>query len=101
MMTNISYEVLWETSEQLYKNDPANISAIVTELIAKLAIYKTIDLNTDLPSDEKKKAKDYLMGKIISKLTHLSLKDNVNTYVVLKEAINTHRVEQLETTLKK
>jgi len=100
MTTNISYEVLWETSEQLYKDDPANVASIITELMAKLSIYQTMD-KQNIPEDEKHKGKEYLMGKILTKLTHLSLKDNINTYVVLKDAISAHRVEKMEATFKK
>ena len=101
MTTNVSFEMIWEASESFFKDNPANVSSIITELMAKLSLYQNIDLNKDLSLDEKNTAKQYLMGKILQALTHLSLKDNINVYTALKSTIAATKADRLEATFKK
>ena len=98
---NISFELIWEASEALYKNDPSDIQSIANELIAKIALYKALDLNNEIEAETKPKLKERMMGSILSTLTHLSLKDNVNTYIALKDAIATTKMDKMAAQLKK
>jgi len=97
-MTTKHFEELWEEAEGLYK-DPANavsIPAIIAELIAKLSVYRALDTNDKITSEEKTKLKAHTFGKILSAMTHLSLKDEINSYAALKLAIDDLRIDQLE-----
>ena len=93
--TNISYEVIWEASENLYTNDPADTNSIITEIIAKLTVYKTLN-TTEVSLEEQNKAKHYLMGNILSTLSHLTYKDNTNIYTALQDALRNHKLDKME-----
>lgn len=95
MTTNISYEMLWEASEHLFKDDKSDTSSIVNELIAKFSFYKTID-TSELAQEEKNKAKQFIMGNILVTLSHLTYKENINIYPIHKEAIATHKINKME-----
>lgn len=99
--TNISFEVLWETSESLYSKDTSDIQSITNELIAKITLYKALDLNTDIPEEAKPKLKENMMGSILTTLTHLSFKENINTYMALKDAIAANKMDRLAASLKR
>lgn len=93
---NKHFEQLWEEAEELHKNDECFSSTIIDEITAKLAIYKVIDQNDKIPANEKAKLKSHTFGKILASLANLSLKDNVNTYLALKNAIDDLKVDSLE-----
>ncbi len=95
MTTNISYDLLWETSEQLFKDDQSDAGSIINELIAKLSFYKTLD-TSELAQEEKNKAKQFVMGNILMTLSHLTLKDNLNIYPIHKEAIAAQKINKME-----
>ncbi len=92
------FEDLWEDAEKIHQeiNDGESSSSLIDELIAKLSIYKVIDQNEKITADEKAKLKSNTFGKILASLTNLSLKDNVNTYLSLKSAIDDLKIEALE-----
>lgn len=83
------FENLWEKGEKLHqeasKNDTS--SSIIEELLIKINLYKMIDQKQEIPLDEKEKLKSRTMGEILITLTNLSLKDNVNVFAALDEAI--------------
>ena len=99
-MTNISFEMIWEAAEDLYKTDASNVQVITTEIMAKLMVYKSIDGNKELDGADKVKAKQYIMGKILLVLSQLTAKDNLNIYPILKDAIATYRTEKIEKEMK-
>lgn len=90
------FEELWEESEQLHAGEEQSTEMIVEELIAKLTVYKALDKNDKIPQVDKLKLKTHTFGKILSTLTHLSLRDNVNTFAALKNAITDLKIDQLE-----
>lgn len=94
-MTNISYDLLYETSEQLYKDDTSDVGSIIMELMAKLTFYRTLDA-ADLNPEDKLKGKQQLMGNILMTLSHLTLRDNINIYAVHQEALRTFRLNKME-----
>lgn len=96
MITVKSFEELWEKSESLYKNDPSTTSSIVQEIIAKLMLYRALHENTGLDEKQKQEAKYHLMGKVLSCMTHLSQKDNINTFAALLEITKELQIEKLE-----
>ena len=92
-MIPVSYDMIWETSEQLFKDDKSDTGSIINELIAKLSFYQTLD-TSELAQEEKNKAKQFVMGNILMTLSHLTLKDNLNIYTIHKEAISTQQINQ-------
>lgn len=92
------FEQLWEEAEKLNGEIGGDhpVESIIDELIAKLTVYKVIEKNDKIPQEEKLKLKTHTFGKILSTLTHLSLRDNVNTFIALKNSINDLKIDQLE-----
>ena len=90
------FEELWEESESLFKNDSGSVSTIITELQAKLSLYVAIENQENIPVEEKQKLKSHTFGKILTSLTQLSLKDNVNTFSALTKAVEDLKIEILE-----
>lgn len=89
------FETLWEDSEKYYKESSDNtpVDAILTELILKINLYKSIDENDKFPEDQKKKVKLHTFGEILMTLTQLSLKDNINSYAALAAALQYKKIE--------
>jgi len=89
---NMHFEELWEKCENFYKeagNDNL-VESIVDELAYKLTLYKALESKTEIPDEERTKAKSRLMGEILLTLTNLSLKDNINVFDALGVALQ-HR----------
>jgi hypothetical protein len=82
------FEDLWEQSEKLHQESDtgADISQIVDELMIKINLYKAIDLQTEIPAEDRKKIKSRT-------LTHVSLKDNINVFESLNTALRYRSVE--------
>jgi hypothetical protein len=93
------YEELWVKAEELKAGDISNrsVKSIIMELQAKFSVYEAMDANDKLSPEEKQRLKEHLFGKLLMTLTQLSLKDNVNTYAALAEAIEEEQLTQLET----
>lgn len=81
----ISFEELWNKSEEFQKNVYKEITtqSIIEELILKLNLYKAIDLKIEIPEEERQKVKSRTLGEILLTFTCLSLKDNINVYEAL------------------
>lgn len=81
----ISFEELWNKSEEFQKNAYKEITtqSIIEELILKLNLYKAIDLKIEIPEEERQKVKSRTLGEILLTFTCLSLKDNINVYEAL------------------
>lgn len=90
------FEELWEESENLFKGDTISVAAVIMELKAKLSVYQALNDSAGLPEEEKQKLKSHTFGKILASLSQLSLKDNVNTFAALKNAVEDIKIEQLE-----
>jgi hypothetical protein len=92
---SIHFEELWEKCEKFHQetdnNDP--VSTIVNELMLKIDLYKMIDAKTEIPDEERQKAKSRTMGEILLTLTCLSLKDNINVFESLSIAQQYRRLE--------
>lgn len=100
MLSINHFEELWESAETLQKEDISDQSSIVNELIAKLSIYKGLSENQEIPNEERQKLKTHLMGKILLTFTNLSLKDNINTFTALHNAVNELKIDLLEKRMK-
>ena len=85
----ISFEELWNKSEEFQKNvfKDTTTQNIIEELILKLNLYKAIDLKMEIPEEERQKVKSRTLGEILLTLTCLSLKDNINVYESLSVAL--------------
>lgn len=93
------FELVWATAEELFANDTADINSIILELISKLTVYKSLNA-AEIPADERTKSNEYMMGKILLALAHLSQKENINIYPALKNAIASYRMDRLEQLIK-
>jgi hypothetical protein len=82
------FEQLWEKSESLFANDQSPHSSILTEIRMKIALYEAIETNGNIPPQDKHKLKSVAFGAILSTLTHLSQRDNINTYEALSLTMN-------------
>lgn len=93
-MTNIHFEELWERCEQFHQQaSPDNsMEAIIEELLMKINLYKMIDLKTEMPEEDRQKAKSRTLGEILMTLTQVSLKDNINVFEALGVALQYHNI---------
>lgn len=89
------FEDLWEQGEKLHQESDTDtdISQLVDELMIKLNLYKAIDLQTEIPAEDRKKIKSRTLGEILLTLTHVSLKDNINVFESLNTALRYRSVE--------
>jgi hypothetical protein len=87
------FEHLWEESEAVvtkWYNDQGEDNINVPGDLEDLA--KKFVCMPSMTSDEK----EDLMGEILITLCYLSKKHDINTYAVLKEAMNNLKVEMLD-----
>lgn len=89
------FEDLWEEGEQLYVQESSSISSILDELSMKIELYRLIDERVEIPAEDRIKIKSRTMGEILSTLTHLSLKDNINVFDALKTSNQFRSAENL------
>jgi hypothetical protein len=91
------FEDLWNEAESLLKDETSkkSVLSIVQELTAKISLYSALDNNNQIGTEEKKKLKFHLFGKIMMVLTSLSLKDDVNTFSALQNEIENAKIEWL------
>lgn len=83
------FEDLWNASEALFKEEivDTSVSSIITELQAKLALYAKTDAFDKIPLEEKRRSKTILFGKILSSLTQLALKEDINSFAALHSVV--------------
>lgn len=88
-MTKMHFEELWEKCERLHQEagDKSMISELTEQLVMKINLYKALDSKTELPEEERQKAKSRILGEILLTLTNLSLKDNINVFEALGVAL--------------
>lgn len=91
----LHFEELWEKSEKLYQDtgESASATEILEELLMKLGLYKAIDEKKDLPAEDAHKIKMRAFGELLLTLTHLSAKDDINTYEALNTALQYRAVQ--------
>jgi IS1 family transposase len=80
------FEELWEKCEQLHSEtiQGDDASTIVDEAIIKLNLYKVIDNQKGGHlKEEVDQAKLRIFGELLSSLTKLSIKDNMDVYKAL------------------
>lgn len=87
----MSFEKLWEKSENYHKNDNSDISSLIDELTIKLNFYKGIDQKIEIPKEEKDKAKHLLLGEILFIISNISLKDDINIYSSLNYVLDLNK----------
>lgn len=93
---NQHFEELWEKCEEFHKTSGDTGSATesdISELMMKLNLYKAMCQKEDLPADSAGKIKTRAMGEILLLLTKISLKDNINTFAALQEALEYKSIE--------
>lgn len=95
------FEDLWQASELLFKNDTTDSNSIVKEIMAKLYLYQSVSEKSEISQEEKSQLQYHIMGTVLSAITHLALKDNINVFAALQETTNKLRIEKLEAALKR
>jgi hypothetical protein len=88
------FEQLWESCEQSFQNTDVEVGSILNELLVKINLYKTISKQEIKSPEDIEKIKSHLMGEILLTLTHLSLKENINVFNSLTEALFFSNVEK-------
>lgn len=88
MNDQLHFEQLWEKSETLFTNDNSSHSSILMELRAKIALYEALESNGNIPPKDKIQLKHHAFGSILSTLTHLSYRDNINVFEALNLSIS-------------
>jgi len=88
-MTKIHFEDLWDKGEAFHKetNQSDSIQSIVDEVMMKLNIYKAIDARLEINVEERNRIKTRTLGEILLTLTSISLKDNINVFESLVDAL--------------
>ncbi|CAB4197015.1 hypothetical protein UFOVP1290_535 [uncultured Caudovirales phage] len=83
------FEELWEQGEKINENGCTECSAssIINELLIKIELYKNIDSKSDIDLKDIREMKSKIFGEILLTLTHLSLKDDINVFTSLHDAI--------------
>ena len=90
------FEELWERCENFHKENNQSGSSTdsdIAELMMKLNLYKFLSTKTDMPEEDLLKIKSRALGEILLLITKLSLKDNINTFTALKEALEYKSIE--------
>jgi hypothetical protein len=82
----LHFENLWEEAEKIFLDPNDNSEMIITELKNKLSVYQAL-IKTEINSDEKRKLRTHLFGKLIVCLTQLSALDDINSFAALFYAI--------------
>jgi hypothetical protein len=82
------FEELWTKCEALFQESVSDASAsgILEELELKISLYQAIGTK-EIPEEEKQQLKVRLMGEILMTITHLSLKDNIDVFEALVQAL--------------
>jgi len=75
------FEDLWEQAEQANKFETSSVKEVLLELSMKIKLYELI------ADTSEKQAKSKIMGEILFALTKLSLKEDINTYIALKNIL--------------
>ena len=82
------FEDLWEICEAFHQKSEGFADSInIKELIMKLGVYESVS-KSSLSQLEKQKAKSQIIGEILLFLTLVSVKDNINVYAALLDALN-------------
>jgi hypothetical protein len=88
------FEELWVAAEKKFedgiKQDFTN--SIVDQVVVQMSLYKVIDSKTELSADDKKQAKNHIMGRILLALANLSIKDDIDVFAVLQGALQDKQI---------
>lgn len=90
------FEELWTKCEAFFNesgND--NTASILDELQLKVQLYQTMAAK-EIPEEEKQQVKTRLLGEILMTLTHLSLKEDVNVFEALVQALQWRSVQHYQ-----
>jgi hypothetical protein len=90
-MSKTHFENLWEMCEAFHQKSEGFAAPIdMDELILKLGLYQSLSSNKiNLPIEDLQKAKSRIMGEILFFLTNISIKDNIDVFNALLEALKT------------
>jgi hypothetical protein len=84
----VHFEHLWDKCEKNHDNISSDeINSIISELELKINLYKSLNNNENFSEEDLKKIKSRMFGEILFTLTKISLKENINVYVSLKDAL--------------
>lgn len=89
------FEDVWEDAEKLFDANKLNVDSILNELQAKISLYRLLGAGSFDPA-ELASAQASMIGKMLMTLTSLSLKENVNAYTALQQAIEERRLMKME-----
>ena len=92
------FEDLWTKCEDFQKeaSEARDIPGMAEELIMKINLYKAMTDKTKIPTEELQKMRTRILGEILLTLTGLSLKDNVNVFEALAQALQYRTIEHLD-----
>lgn len=88
------FEELWTKCEEFFQDSSsdADTKSILDELELKFKLYQAVSTK-ELPETETQQIKTRVLGEIIMTLTHLSLKDNVDVFAALGQALQARSVQ--------
>lgn len=84
----LQFSELWEKCEQ-YQKESGNLDNLLQDLLLKINLYKAFanERATEIPPEELHKVKVRTLGEILFTITGISLKDNVNVFDALVQAL--------------
>lgn len=88
------FEDLWLQAENLFKDDPSTTPEILLEIKSKLSVYQSLDKMDQMSKDDKKKAKAAIFGTLLMSICQLTLVDDINSFAVLQNAIQSLQKEK-------
>ncbi len=88
-MTKMHFEDLWEKCENYHKsNEDQNSPLNMDELIMKIGLYQSLNEKPNISKNDLKTIKSRLLGEILFSISNISLKDDINVYQAMLDALN-------------
>lgn len=88
-----TFEQLWSHCEDYHKSQSQqdDISFVIEEIVMKTNLYKALLKPEKSISDiELKQIKSHILGEILFSITNLSLKDDIDVFNALYQALSRH-----------
>jgi hypothetical protein len=90
------FEELWEQCEKFHEENSSDdtVVEIIDDLMLSVTLYKALhEKQQQIPEEDRKNVKSHLLGEILFKLTHLSLRDDVNVFSALETSLRDSKIE--------
>ncbi len=92
-MSKTHFEDLWEMCETAHKNSGSFTHPLdIDELIMKIGLYQSFSKKINISEEEMQKVKSRIFGEILFFLTDLSIRDNVDVFKALLDALKSRQV---------